>query len=205
MKSKICKVCKCVFHTKFVLAQVCSVKCAVEKAKRDREKREEKACRIARVELRVAKESIKSRGQWIKEAQQAVNAFIRERDHGLPCISCGRDHQGQWHAGHYRPTSTNPELRFHEANIHKQCSACNNHMHGNITNYRINLIRRLGIEVVEWLECIHQPEKYTIEQLREIKTSYTKMARELKRNRESQKGEVWDVKRYGTGPLSGDY
>lgn len=184
MKAKKCKVCKCSFYTLMPLAQVCSMSCAIEKAKQDREKAEKKACRIARVELRVAKERIKSRGQWIKEAQQAVNAFIRARDHELPCISCGRHHQGQWHAGHYRPTSTNPELRFNEANIHKQCSACNNHLHGNLTNYRSGLIQRIGMDRVEWLESKHGPAKYTIEELKEIKAKYTRMARELKRNRE---------------------
>lgn len=184
VKIKKCVVCKCEFKAIKSTAAVCSFECARDKVIADRIKADAKACRIARVELRVAKERIKSRGQWIKEAQQAVNAFIRERDHGLPCISCGRDHQGQWHAGHYRPTSTNPELRFTEQNIHRQCSACNNHLHGNLTNYRISLIRRIGLEAVEWLEGKHEPAKYTIDELKEIKKTYSQKARELKRNRE---------------------
>ena len=40
---------------------------------------------------------------WIKQAQQAVNAFIRETpDRDLPCISCGTLTSAQWDAGHYR-------------------------------------------------------------------------------------------------------
>lgn len=185
MKAKKCKVCKSEFIPDKPLQMVCGFFCALTKAREDRKKSDAKACRVARVELRVAKERIKSRGQWIKEAQQAVNSFIRERDHGLPCISCGRDHQGQWHAGHYRPTSTNPELRFHEANIHKQCSACNNHLHGNLTEYRKGLIRKVGMEMVEWLEDVHSPAKFAIPDLQEIKKTYNQKARELKRKREA--------------------
>ena len=184
MKSKKCKVCKCLFHTLMPLAQVCSMSCAIEKAKRDREKREEKACRIARVELRVAKQKAKTRGQWMKEAQAAFNSFVRERDYVEPCISCSRYHTGQYHAGHYMPTSTRPSLRFDERNVHKQCSACNNHLHGNLALYRVALVKMFGADFIEWLEGQHEPAKYTIEQLKEIKKTYNQKARELKRKRE---------------------
>ena len=50
----------------------------------------------------------------------------------------------------YRPVSRGPlsqrgampSLRFNTHNVHKQCSACNNHLSGNMIEYRINLIAK---------------------------------------------------------------
>ena len=116
------------------------------------------------------KERVKTKGQWLKEAQASFNKFIRIRDSKEPCISCQRHHQGQYHAGHYRTVGGSPELRFNELNNHKQCSACNNFLSGNIADYRINLIKKIGIDKVEWIEGPHEAKKYSIE---EIKQKYT--------------------------------
>jgi Bacteriophage Lambda NinG protein len=123
-------------------------------------------------ELRKRREASKPRAKWMREAQAAFNAWIRQRDKDLPCISCGRHHQGQWHAGHYLSTRARPELRFDERNVHKQCSACNRFLSGNATIYRVQLIAKVGRETVEWLEGPHEPRKYTIEDLRQIRDDY---------------------------------
>ena len=96
-------------------------------------------------------------------------------------MSCGRFHEGQWHAGHYRTVGANPELRFEPLNVHRQCAPCNNHKSGDIVNYRIELVRRIGWERVEWLEGPHQPQRYTIEGLKELKAGYRAKIKELKR------------------------
>lgn len=108
----------------------------------------------------------------LKMAQQAFNKFIRIRDESEPCISCQRHHEGQYHAGHYKTAGGFPELRFNELNCHKQCSACNNYLSGNITQYRINLIDKIGLNKVEWLEGPHEPKKYTCEELLAIEKKY---------------------------------
>ena len=61
----------------------------------------------------------------LNKAQQAVNAFIRERDRDPPCISCGTFTSAQWDAGHYRTTAAAPQPDLMSANIHKQCVVCN--------------------------------------------------------------------------------
>lgn len=76
----------------------------------------------AKSELRQRKMEVKPIGYWMKRAQSAFNAWVRARDYGQPCISCGRHHQGQHHAGHYRPAGSNPELRFEPDNCHLQCA-----------------------------------------------------------------------------------
>lgn len=128
------------------------------------------------------KEAIRDndRGYWLKKAQAAFNAFIRARDESEPCISCGRFHDGQYHAGHYRTVGANPEIRFEELNCHKQCSVCNNHLSGNLINYRINLIDKVGQESVEWLEGPHEAKKYTVADLKQIELTYKQKLKELR-------------------------
>jgi hypothetical protein len=150
----------------------CGIECAISYGRKQQSKKD-------RVETAKRKERAKSRSDWMKEAQAAFNAYIRKRDEALPCISCGRHHTGQYHAGHYLSVGARPELRFCELNVWKQCAPCNTHLHGNLVLYRAELIRRIGIDKVEWLEGPHEPKKYRIDDLKAIKEEYKRKAREL--------------------------
>lgn len=152
---------------------ICLHAYGVEKAQKAREKEKRKQ----HAEL---KDKIKTKAEHAREAQAAFNAFIRERDKYEPCISCGRHHQGQYHAGHYRTVGAFPALRFEELNCHKQCAPCNNHLSGNIVEYRLNLKSRIGQKALDWLEGPHEPKKYTVEQIKHIKALYRKKVREMK-------------------------
>lgn len=181
-KTRKCKVCRQPYEQRQSFAVWCSPACGAElgvqrllKAKKAAELREKRQDKVKR-------ESLKRRADWLREAQTSFNAFIRARDADLPCISCGRHHTGQYHAGHYLSVGARPELRFCEANVHKQCSACNNYLSGNIVLYRIALIDKIGQEMVDWLEGPHMPKRYTIEQLKAIKANYAAWAKELKAN-----------------------
>jgi hypothetical protein len=151
---------------------VCSPECALAKVKSDGEK-------VVRKKIREAKIRNRTRGDWQREAQKAFNRFIRARDNNLPCVSCGRFHQGQWHAGHFRSTGSSPALRFDEANCHKQCSPCNNYLHGNLAKYREELLVRIGPEELARLEGPQEPKKYSIEELKVIRAKYLKLAKEM--------------------------
>lgn len=160
------------------LQQACSPKCAIDVAKDNKK-------RAVRREQRKARARLKTLSQYMKEAQQAFNQYIRARDAHLPCISCGRFHEGQWHAGHYRTTAAAPELRFHELNCHKQCAPCNNHKSGDIVNYRKNLIARIGEDNVDWLEGPHEPKRYRSDDLIEIREHYKQKVKELREMKRS--------------------
>ena len=136
---------------------------------------------VNRKETRYKLIHLKSRAMWAKEAQAVVNKFIRLRDADLPCISCGRHHQGQYQAGHYLSVGARPELRFEELNINKQCAPCNNHLSGNIVKYRQGLLEKVGPEVVEYLEGPHAPKFYRIDDFKEIKALYTQKVKELEK------------------------
>ena len=85
------------------------------------------------------------------KAQKVFNAYIRKRDEGLPCISCGTG-QPQ-HAGHYFSAGHYSKLRFDERNVSGQCIRCNYYLSGNQIGYRQGLIKRIGLEAVEQLEA----------------------------------------------------
>lgn len=72
---------------------VCSPKCGLAIKSMNEEKARKAIADLGRKEIRAAKERIKPKGQHMKEAQTAFNAWVRERDSSLPCISCGRHHQ----------------------------------------------------------------------------------------------------------------
>ncbi|ROM29290.1 hypothetical protein BK645_09990 [Pseudomonas protegens] len=136
---------------------------------------------VGRREIKDRKEALKTRADHLKDAQKAVNEFIRLRDKDLPCVSCGRFHEGQWHAGHFRSVNAHPELRFEPLNIWRQCAPCNTHKSGDLLNYRQELVRRIGADAVEWLEGPHLPKKYTVEQLKALAAEYRAKTKELKR------------------------
>jgi hypothetical protein len=173
VKPKKCRHCKAEFIPVRPMQTACSVPCAVALSIA----RSDKALRVAEIAekraTRAAIQRIKPRSQWLKEAQTAFNAWIRARDADQPCISCGRHHDGQYHAGHYLSTGARPELRFYEPNVHKQCQPCNTHLHGNLVLYRVALIKKVGIDEVEWLEGPHDPAKWTVEDLKEIKRYFS--------------------------------
>lgn len=173
---KTCKGCGVKFQPQRPLQTACGVECAYKVARINGTKK-----RTA--QYRADKKQLKTRSDWLKEAQSAVNRYIRLRDAGKPCISCGRHHQGQYHAGHYRSVGANPEIRFLETNIHAQCAPCNNHLSGNIINYRLGLVARYGIAFVESLEGFHAPQHYTVEEIESIKRKYQKLARDLEKRK----------------------
>lgn len=185
-KPKTCRVETC--GASFVPARlgqaVCSPACAILDASKqpvNQEKARKALADVGRKALRAAKEKVKTRAEHMKDAQTAFNAWVRERDARLPCISCGRHHQGKYDAGHYRTVGSNPALRFEPLNCHRQCSPCNTHKSGDIVNYRIELVKRIGAELVEWLEGPNEPRRYTIEDLKAITAEYRAKTRELRR------------------------
>lgn len=180
---KKCKVCKTEFKPVSSMHSVCSPACAVKQQETKREKADKVANVADRRETKVKLEKLKSKAQWAREAQAAFNFWVRERDYDQPCISCGRHHQGQYHAGHYLSVGARPELRFTEINVQKQCAPCNTHLSGNIARYRIALVDRIGLDAVEWLEGPHEPRKDTIDTLAAIKREYAARARKLKGER----------------------
>lgn len=179
-KLKKCAVCNAPFAQARPLQRVCGYECALEDGRKAVATEKAKAARAERKAKKAALENLKTRKQHLQELQVIFNSWVRARDAGQPCISCGRHHQGQWHAGHYRSVGSAPELRFEPTNTHIQCQPCNTHLSGNLIAYRVNLIKKIGLERVEWLEGQHEPKKYTLEEIQRMKAFYRAEIRRLK-------------------------
>ena len=189
-KPKTCRNAAC--SIKFVpqrLGQaVCSPACALATKDVNQQKARKSLAQVERREIKVRKEKLKSRADHLREAQAAVNEFIRLRDAHLPCISCDstpNDNDlmtgSRWDAGHYRSVGACPELRFEPLNIHRQCVKCNRNLSGNTVGYRIRLVLRIGTEKVDWLEGPHSARKFTIDEIKAIKADYRAKTKEMKR------------------------
>ena len=165
----------------------CGIDHATEfaQAKRDADREKQKAKvkrevvkkeKTARSDLREFRNNDKS--HQTKLTQASFNAWIRFRDEGEPCNSCGRSTGCKINAGHYLSVGSHPELRFNPLNVNLQCEYCNVYKSGNIKEYRPRLIDKIGLELVEWLEGPNDAMKYTCEQLREIRAYYAKLTRQ---------------------------
>lgn len=164
----------------------CGVKIARErqtKALRKRRQEEDRA-------WKERKATVKSRSQWMKEAQAAFNSYIRARDIGKPCISSGRMMNdsdlltgSRMDAGHYRSTGAAPHLRFNTWNCHGQSVHDNRDKSGNVVEYRIRLIDRIGLTRVEALERDNTVRQFDIEYLKRVKKIFTKRAKHIKKLR----------------------
>jgi hypothetical protein len=159
-----------------------------KKAKIIKDKQERKDHNKAKKNLR------ESSKKWMmNKTKELCHKYIRARDKDLPCISCG-SYEGEidstgwdhiWDAGHFLSRGSHPELRFEELNIHKQCVKCNTapNIAGQSRTvkegYRESIIRKIGIEKVEWLEGPHPIPTRTIEDLKEIQNTYKLKIKEL--------------------------
>lgn len=173
-KKKKCSICRAEFEKRNSMQKTCSIPCAIKQAFKDKEKIEQR-------EKRKKLEATKTLKDYLKEAQIECNAYIRLRDKGEACISCGRYFRGKDQAGHYRSTGAAPQLRFNEDNIHSQCVSCNMHKSGSGIEYRINLIKKIGLERVEALENNNSPALFTIEKAKEIKKYYREKRKQLEK------------------------
>ena len=159
-RTKLCRVCRTSFSPRNSTQIVCGWECAFELTVQKRIKTERKETRDAKLKL-------KTRAEWAREAQSAFNKYIRERDRGLPCISCDKpaSWDGQWHASHFRSVGAAPQLRFNLWNVHKSCSVCNNWLSGNLIEYDPRLRIKIGDSKVDFLRNANDRKAYSIDYL----------------------------------------
>lgn len=117
--------------------------------------------------------------------KMAVHKFVRERDKGKECISCGCEWNSDFQAGHFYAAGSFETLRFNLSNINGQCQKCNLFLNGNFDNYSLKLPNRIGLvnynELIKLAEIDKQFVKvWTIEKLNEIKENIKELTKQLK-------------------------
>lgn len=185
LKPKKCKSCREPFTPKRRIQPACSPVCEhklalanVEKAERKRAAAAKKAAKAERMADNVKRASLKTRQEWLKDAEYEVNRYVRLRDHRFGCVSCDRpaSWDGQWHASHFRSVGAASAVRYHLWNIHKACSVCNNHKSGNLSEYEPRLRALIGDEKVDWLRTQNQRAEYSIDYLKRLKAVFRRKA-----------------------------
>ncbi len=179
-KPKDCSHCGSSFTPVRPMQAVCSPICASRKVKLARKQE--------RIQTRERKAAIQTLPELKRLAQQAFNAYCRERDRlaGHRCISSGKplDWSGNGaDAGHYRSVGSAPHLRYDERNCHAQSKQDNRWGAGRAVDYRIGLIARIGLAAVEALEADNTPRHYTHDELRAIRTHFKAKLAALKKEK----------------------
>lgn len=162
---------------------------AAKQKEAQRQRTEEKAGRQRR---KAKRESFKTKSQWDKEAQSAFNRYIRIRDEGKECVSCGNPLIGKSNyltgsaidASHYRSRGAASHLKFNVFNVHSACTRCNRQLSGNAVEYRIRLIERIGLERVERLESDNEPRRFDVTYLKRVKAIFSRRASALMKRRQ---------------------
>ena len=140
-----------------------------------------------RKDLEKAEKEHKNRkglGVLLSNVRDVCHEYIRKRDKGKPCISCGTPWNNEFEAGHLYPTKYST-IRYYEYNIHGQCIQCNRFKDGNFDSYLLRLPERIGAKEVEHLLRLAEEDKrmdlkWDREHLKEIRNNYRKKIKELK-------------------------
>ena len=174
MKTRKCKYCKSVFTPINSLQKNCfEPLCVSDWINEVKQKNWKKKKSKMKMDLMTIQD-------YVKLAQTVFNKYIRLRDAGNVCISCGKKINGVEHASHYLSAGGHSNVRFHEDNVWTSCYKCNVMLSGNQIEYRKQLINKIGVERVEWLEENgSKQKKYSIEELKEIIKIYKAKCKEL--------------------------
>jgi hypothetical protein len=157
------------FNAKYCLKDEC-VRAFVAEAK-------EKQWKQAKTQI---KNDLKTTSDWLKEAQKVFNAYIRERDKGLNCISCDKPPKKK-NCGHYYSQGGHSNVRFDKDNCHLQCEHCNTFLSGNLLNYQIGIEKRIGAaKLIELQGRAHLEKRWSVDELKELIKKYKKKIAELK-------------------------
>ena len=135
------------------------------------------------------RERIKSLTEVFGECQRVANEYVKHRDKGLPCISCGNPQTSD--AGHYYHAGSKYRvslLRLDPRNLNMQCGSCNRFKGGgNAAEYMEGYISRYGQAAFDELQELKlmadrgelpQPSK---DDVRRIKAHYRDKIRRMSR------------------------
>ena len=108
-----------------------------------------------------------------RKTQDVVNKYIRIRDKGKECISCGHPLDKFFDAGHIFDKKQYSMIRFDLDCLAGQCIQCNRFKEGEYDKARLRQANRIGVERYQKLEsrskiALRVPYTWTRAELRQI-------------------------------------
>lgn len=109
-----------------------------------------------------------------------VHAYIRQRDSGKPCVSCGNEWKPNFQAGHFYAAGSYETLKYNVFNISGQCQQCNLRKEGDFAGYSLNLPDRIGLENYNELVRLAGIDKqavkvWNLENLKEVRDNIKRL------------------------------
>jgi len=181
VKKKRCKECNKLFVPYRTTQTVCSTSCAIKNAKAKEKKRQEDSEHIDK--LIKEKKDRNKLSTYLENTKTIVHKYIRLRDKGKPCISCGAPYKSDFDAGHFYPAGKFTALKFNLNNIHGQCIQCNRYNEGNFEMYSLSLPNRIGDKEYQKLvkmaeKSIKDVKKWSREELKHIQNEAKRKIKE---------------------------
>lgn len=128
-----------------------AIQFALEKSKKDREKKEKDEWNAKKKELMVDTHA----KEYKKAFQDNINKLARMIDTSFgyeTCIDCTKGYGKQTDAAHFHSRGANNTLRYNLHNLHSANSQCNQWSDVHHVNYAIGLEKRYGKEYREYVE-----------------------------------------------------
>ena len=120
--------------------------------------------------------------------RNVVHKYIKLRDKGQDCISCGSKWHSDFQAGHFYKAELFSQLKFFDLNIHGQCPKCNIFLEGNLNEYSLRLRKKLGkhkyLMLVKMAESCKKDtkfkwDKFKLKEQREVYKEKIKMLKSV--------------------------
>lgn len=122
----------------------------------------------------------------VQRLDKVFSLYIRLRDSkaygfkAFRCISCGRVKSFEYaDCGHYY-SRRNMATRFDEDNCHAECSYCNRFSADHLIAYRLNLVRKIGVQRFALLSVKSKSvRKWSVWELEELTKHYAALVKGL--------------------------
>ncbi len=182
-RPKLCKHCGTQFFPRTTFQSWCQPDCAIEIAKKKKQKAFQKQCATEKKVWQMTSEKV---SYFEKALEREINAIARCIDYGLNCISCDPNTPiKKMFAGHYHSVGSNCTLRFNLHNIHRQCYSCNGNKGGNQNAYLYGLKWQYGSMYAGYVQYEIVRDYKLIKWSREQLVEWTKTAKKIRKSLES--------------------
>ena len=120
----------------------------------------------------------------LNTTKEVVHSYVRKRDEGKSCISCGVPWKSDFQAGHCWNANNYRSIKFDLRNINGQCRKCNLMLDGNEEAYLLRLPGRIGQEAFDDLKKLaaldkRNVKKWTREELKQIRNEVKQLTKQL--------------------------